>query len=602
MQRSFDDPTTPLRDVTFCVLDLETTGGSPQADAITEIGAVKVRGGECLGTFHTLVNPGLPVPDLVTVLTGITESMLAPAPPVHEVLPALGEFVGGAVLVGHNVRFDASFLDAALAAHGRPRLGVHRIDTAALARRLLRDEAANNKLGTLAERFRLDHRPNHRALDDALATVDLLHLLLERAASFGVGALDDLLALPALAGHPHAAKLRLTSRLPRSPGVYLFRDRQGRALYVGRALDLRTRVRSLFASTDGRTIGPLLRQAHTLDHVVCSSALEAGVLEARLLGQLTPRYNRHGTRSRSYRYVGFTRERFPRLTVVRAPRRDGGPYLGPFVSTRAARLVVDAIEAVVPLRRCSGSSARPGSRSEPCAPAQQGLTTCPCSGQVDEAEYGRLTEQVARGLSDRPDELLDPLRRRMEQLLREHRPDDATAVRDMGTALARALRRQRRFEALRSAGRVVLDLGGGAGAELVRGRLVRAWGPSASPRPPRPSPPPHQPGPDATDATSGAGGFEVVLVGSARGTGDVTATVPSGRGARAGWAEAALDVAEVPSAEGPVPCELADELHYVAAWLDRYAGRVRLVEVEGAFSSRLPAVLPFDAERQLATV
>jgi DNA polymerase-3 subunit epsilon len=282
VQRSYHDPTTPLHRVTFCVLDLETTGGSPHADAITEIGAVKVRGGEIIGTFQTLVNPGLSVPGPVTVLTGITDTMLAPAPPVHEVLPALSEFVGGAVLVGHNVRFDASFLDAALVAHGRPVLGIHRVDTAALARRLLRndDDVLNCKLGTLAVRYGLDHDPCHRALDDALATVDLLHLLLERAAAFGVSALDDLLTLPSMAGHPHAHKLRLTSRLPRQPGVYLFRDRQGRPLHLGRATDLRTRVRSLFASDDGRTIRPLLRTAHSLDHVVCSSALEAGVLEA----------------------------------------------------------------------------------------------------------------------------------------------------------------------------------------------------------------------------------------------------------------------------------------------------------------------------------
>jgi DNA polymerase-3 subunit epsilon len=536
VQRSFDDLTTPLRDVTFCVLDLETTGGSPQADAITEIGAVKVRGGEVLGTFQTLIDPGLPVPEPIAVLTGITESMLVTAPSVHAVLPALSEFVGGAVLVGHNVRFDAAFLDAALAADGRPRLGIHRVDTAMLARRLLRDDMPNCKLGTLAEGLALDHRPCHRALDDALATVDLLHRLLEQAAGFGVSALDDLLALPAQASHPHAAKLRLTSRLPRAPGIYLFRDHQGRALYAGRAPDLRTRVRSLFASSDGRTIRPLLRQAHTLEHAVCSSGLEAGVLEARLLARLRPRYNRHGTRWRGYRYVKLTHERFPRLTVVRAPRRDGGRYLGPFVSTRAARTVVDAIERAVPLRGLGS----------PCPPAPQGDATCP-SGQIDEAGYARLTEQVVRGLSGHPDELLDPLRRQAQQLLGAGQADEAARVREGAAALAGALRRQRGFDSLQRMGRVVLDLGDDRGAELVRGRLVRAWGPRD--RPSAPSSP---------------------------------------------LAQLVLDDVEAPPADGPPPCDLADELHHVATWLHRNADRVRLVEVDGTFCSPLPRLTLVD--------
>src|SRR5687767_3223226 len=137
MQRSFDDLGTPLSDVTFCVVDLETTGGSPQDCQITEIGAVKLRGGECLGTYQTLVNPGQAIPPQITVLTGITQSMVVPAPRVHEVLPSLFEFLGDSVIVGHNVRFDLGFLRAAADREGWPRLANPWVDTARLARRLL---------------------------------------------------------------------------------------------------------------------------------------------------------------------------------------------------------------------------------------------------------------------------------------------------------------------------------------------------------------------------------------------------------------------------------------------------------------------------------
>ena len=107
-QRSFDDLGTPLHRVTFCVLDLETTGGSPVECGITEVGAVKLRGGECLGTFQTLVNPGVGIPPEITVLTGITEAMVLPAPWIEAVLPSFLEFIGSAVIDRKSTRLNSS--------------------------------------------------------------------------------------------------------------------------------------------------------------------------------------------------------------------------------------------------------------------------------------------------------------------------------------------------------------------------------------------------------------------------------------------------------------------------------------------------------------
>src|SRR5690606_25970056 len=150
------------------------------------------------------------------------------------------------------------------------------------------------------------------ALDDALATGDLLHLLLERAGGLGVTGLDDLLELPTMSGHAQASKLRLTDHLPRAPGVYLFRDRQGRVLYVGKATNLRARVRSYFSSDDRRKVGQLLREVAAIDHRVCGSVFEAEIRELRLIRELQPRFNRHGKTWRKYAYLKLTNERFPR--------------------------------------------------------------------------------------------------------------------------------------------------------------------------------------------------------------------------------------------------------------------------------------------------
>ncbi len=222
VQRTFDDLGTPLADVTFVVVDVETTGGAPSGSRLTEVAAARYRGGELLGTFQTLVRPDERIPPNITALTGISEAMVADAPPAGAILPALLEFVGDGVIVGHNIRFDLSFLDHALRSTDRqPLSGSHvSVDTLALARRLVRDEVADCKLGTLAHQLRLPHRPSHRALADVLATGDLLHLLLERAGTYGITGLAELLDLPRLVGHPQASKLRLTTRLPHRPGVY----------------------------------------------------------------------------------------------------------------------------------------------------------------------------------------------------------------------------------------------------------------------------------------------------------------------------------------------------------------------------------------------
>lgn len=532
MQASFDDLGSPLDEIVFCVIDLETTGGTAADGGITEIGAARFRGGERLATLRTFVHPGHSIPHRITLLNGIGDHTVRDAPPVDAVLPTLLEFIGDAVIVGHNVRYDLGYLDAALERSGRPRLSNRSIDTLALARRLVRDEVPNCKLGTLADRLRLAHRPSHRALDDVLATADLLHLLLERAGRLGVRGLDDLTALPKAAGHPQAAKLRLTEDLPRRPGVYLFRDRGGDTLYVGKATNLRSRVRSYFSGDERRKIGALLRETERIDHVVCPNTLEAAVLEVRLIHRLEPRYNRQLKTWRRYVYLRLTDEPFPRLSIVRAIRDPEALHLGPLSSHRSARRVAEAIQTAVPLRRCID---RPGRsrRTGACAEAQLGVATCPCAGTVSPESYAEIVDRVRRGILEDPRMLLDPLGDRMHELAAAQRFEEAADMRDRAAALASALRRQRRFDQFRRAGRVTLDIDGAGGAELDGGRLVRAWrmtrrGITAVPLPLdlEPAAPP-------------------IDGGGAPGT--------------------------------PLPAALADELLCVARWLDENTGRVQII-------------------------
>jgi DNA polymerase III epsilon subunit family exonuclease len=190
-----------LVETTFAVLDLETSGGSPRLGAgITEIGVVKVKGGQVLGTFQSFVDPGHSLPVFITQLTGISDEMLISAPFIDEILPTLFDFLGSAdetVVVAHNSPFDLSFLKAAAKAHEIDWPDYLTVDTARLARAVLdRDEVNNCKLSTLADFFGASTSPNHRALDDAMATVDVLHGLIERLAGFDVHSFEQLRNFP----------------------------------------------------------------------------------------------------------------------------------------------------------------------------------------------------------------------------------------------------------------------------------------------------------------------------------------------------------------------------------------------------------------------
>jgi len=461
VQRSFDDLGTPLADVTFCVLDIETTGSDRGGDLITEIGVVKVRRGECLGTMATLVNPGRAIAPSVTVLTGITQSMVAKAPRIETVLPTLQEFVGDSVIVGHNVSFDMGFINAALLRSDRPAFRNTVVDTLPLARRLVRDEVPDCRLGTLASRLRLDHKPTHRALDDALATTDLLHLLLERAAGLGVLGLDDLVMLPKMGGHPQAAKLKLTHHLPRSPGVYRFLGANDEVLYVGKATNLRQRVRSYFGSDDRRKIGPMLRETQRLAHTPTTDPVSAEVLELRYLHRLNPRYNRVGTTWQKYCYVRLTTdEPWPRLVITNEPAATG-VHLGPLSSRSAAATVIEAIQAALPLRRCTtriGAKYRPPADATPCTGARLGVAMCPCSGTANEASYWRVVAQAVAALTSSPQLVLDPLWAKVSALAAERRYEEAAAMRDRANAFAAAITRQRLADQLRSAGELEVQL------------------------------------------------------------------------------------------------------------------------------------------------
>ncbi len=307
IQPRFEDLGCPLIGTTFVVVDLETTGLRPTVDRITEVGAVKVRGGEVLGELRTFVHPGRPIPAAVTAVTGITDAMVRGAPTIDQVLPSLRTFLGDAVFVAHNAPFDLGFLRAAVAEHGD---GGHLdpvvVDTARLARRLLRDEVRDLRLATLARHLRSRTAPEHRALSDARATVDVLHGLIERAGTLGATTLEDLRDLARSTSDKRFRRISLVHDAPSNCGVYRFLDARGEVLYVGKATDLRTRLRSYFGQDRRRRIDDLIRETARVTWTPTATLIEAEVREVREIHRHLPRYNRRSKRTPAPAHLAAT--------------------------------------------------------------------------------------------------------------------------------------------------------------------------------------------------------------------------------------------------------------------------------------------------------
>jgi DNA polymerase-3 subunit epsilon len=459
-----------LADVTFVVVDLETTGGSPTDASITEVGAVLLRGGERLGAFQTLVDPERSIPAFVSHLTGIDDAMVRGAPSIETVLPVFLEFARGAVFVAHNARFDFTFLNTALGHHEQPLLPGPPICTAKLARRVVWPDVPNVRLKTLAGYFRTRAQPVHRALADAETCAEVLEGLLAFGVRLGIETLGDLQEACLARGRPNFGKIRLADDIPARPGVYRFLGRDAHVLYVGKSTDVRARVRSYFYGDERKRVQDMLDEVASVDVVPAASEVEALVVEARMIARDEPPYNRRGKRWRAYAYLKIDpAEAWPRVKTAREARPgDGCVYLGPFASLARARLAKEALEEVFALRRCTRSMRRT-TRFAPCALADMGRCLAPCDGRTDPERYGELVGRLLSSLSS-PDGLLETLERRMRSLARNERFEEAALARDRLRAIAEALWRAR-VDRWLTRGRLRFDGPAGERLEIRDGSL-----------------------------------------------------------------------------------------------------------------------------------
>src|SRR5581483_3860977 len=326
-----------LEEATYVVFDLETTGLRPGVARPCEFGAVRVRGLELEERFQTLANPGARLQPAVAALTGLRDEELRRAPPVAAATRRFLDFAGDAVLVAHNARFDMAFLDAETMRLTGRRVDATVADTVALARRLLGRQPAN--LAALSHRFVTTARPCHRALPDAEATAEILLCLIGMAQERGARTVSDLVELAATRPRRVHRKRNLAFGAPTTPGVYLFRDAHDQVLYVGKARDLRARLRSYFRSDRQRpAVEAALSAVERIEWRELGSELEAGLEELRLIRELRPPANARSARPDRYLYL---KRRGDSVICSTQPTE-----LGPITSRRRAQLAARALQGV----------------------------------------------------------------------------------------------------------------------------------------------------------------------------------------------------------------------------------------------------------------
>jgi DNA polymerase-3 subunit epsilon len=370
----------------LAIVDLETTGGQPARDRITEIGVIELDGFEVSSQWSTLVNPGASIPAPIQALTGITNEMVAAAPRFAEIARALYERLQGRLFVAHNARFDYGFLRREFERAGLKFLA-KTLCTVRLSRRLYAEHASHD-LDSLIARHGLQCPARHRALPDADAVWQFLRVAAREHGEEVLAVAARQAARQALLP-PHLDRAAIEA-IPEAPGVYLFHGEAGRPLYVGMSRSMRTRVMQHFACGTAWA-----REVRRIDWRRTVGELGALLLEAKLVKELAPAHNRRLRRAESL--CGFAFD-MKRLRLAQPHEIDGEtlPYVYGLYRSRR--------EALHALRALADEHAlclqvlgfEPTVRAQGCWRHQLGKCKGACAGRENiHVHHGRVAEALA---------------------------------------------------------------------------------------------------------------------------------------------------------------------------------------------------------------
>ncbi|MFK7845369.1 MAG: DEDD exonuclease domain-containing protein, partial [Rhodothermales bacterium] len=445
-----------LSETPFVVVDTETTGVRPATERIIEIAAVRVVEGEITETYDQLINPDRIIPGRITQITGINSSMVYDQPTIDRVLPDFLEFLGDDIFVAHNLSFDLGFINAELSRLALPPLENTSLCTLRLARRLLRGLRSKG-LTALAAFYGIRIEGRHRALGDAMATAEVLqHFLKKVQYENDVSSIDDLIRFQyqtyaakkgALKNLLHI-KQNVLPLLPQSPGVYFMRDGRKKVIYVGKAKNLKSRVKSYFNAIEGhetRTRNLVDRVKH-ITWQTYDSELEALLEESKLIKELKPRFNKAQKFYRNRPFIKLSvGELFPRASLHSYLVDDGSDYFGPVATRRQGELILDLINQFFLLRECDNTTFK---RKTTCLYEDLKRCKAPCKASCERADntdwYDEEVERVKRFLRGEDGEVvLAKLEEAMKAASIEMDYEQAAQYRDHKELVTLLLEKQR---------------------------------------------------------------------------------------------------------------------------------------------------------------
>lgn len=424
--------TTDLQNLTFTVVDIETTGGKPLFHQIIEIGIVKIEKGEITDTFETFVNPGHPIPPDITMITGITDNDVEYAPIFPDVVDKIMPYLNQGIFVAHNVGFDYGFVQKSLY-----RAGVDwhapKLCTVQLSRKLLPHLPRHN-LDALAKYFHINIERRHRALDDARATGIALTKMCQILVDNGINALSAITRLTKRHESDKYQHLKPTiDALPYTPGVYLMKNKQDQIIYIGKSKCLHKRVRSYFYEQQDKSkkLERLVAEVKSIEHICTGSELSALLLESQKIKEHLPIFNKLIRNYKAYPFLKFTNEAYPRLVISRDVKSDGAAYYGPFKSTAEVSRLIEQLQKTFGIRPCKTKlNPKKPESFKTCLDVELGYCTGACTGKLPVIEYATFVKRAQNFLEGNGNNVIEKLQQQIDQASQKLEFEKAAELRD----------------------------------------------------------------------------------------------------------------------------------------------------------------------------
>lgn len=461
----------PIEKAEFAVLDFETTGVSAMREKTIEVGIVKIKDMQIVDTFQSYINPGKRIPYFITDLTGIDDDDVADAPHFEDLIDSINDFIGDAVFVAHNAQFDYAFLKSEYMQAGAEPIDNPRLCTAKLARKLYPD-LKSKALKSLVKHFRILHKGVHRGLGDATATAQvLLRMLKDAKEEHGVEKVSELINLQGLPSSKFSYKIMKKkladdfAGLPKTPGVYFFKDKNDKIIYIGKAKSIEKRVKNYFSNTAARKPKQIVRKASRIGYNETNTELTALLTEAELIKIHDPSFNTFLKDYPRHYFIKVNKAHpYPDLKVSSKFDFDGNDYFGPFSSRDGASKLLDMVHRTFALRECTLKEFKKKRR---CYLADIQRCVAPCDDDEGKKLYAEEMEKVYEFLSGHNQYAINRLLNKMKEFSEQQKYEQAAAVRDTVNEMLNQLNKATILSEPVNKANVLIEVMDGTGTDFI---------------------------------------------------------------------------------------------------------------------------------------